>query len=261
MICPKCGKNLPEDSVFCEFCGARINETRVTERRRPKKKKFPIAIIAVIAVVIVALIIIPLKKKGNNRNTEIQGINENVMIPEKPEHHEEIETAIPEEPDMTMRDIANRLSTDDFAKAMDFDWLINNIFFDGNVAGQAISDGMQQSLNGGWKAFMMDADSGNYNPDFERYFNAEINTHDDVFDITMNWKYVFDAVAGKSIEESGNDLFKGKWNESDMTAEAQCDYAKVEFDGFYMSDDNSRQYAIGKFYWISGETYYIGLMR
>lgn len=41
MICPKCGKPLPDDSDFCQYCGCRIRENHTDEprQREPEGKE------------------------------------------------------------------------------------------------------------------------------------------------------------------------------------------------------------------------------
>lgn len=163
--------------------------------------------------------------------------------------------------------IANDLTTTDYANAMDFEWFLDYILFDGENAGQVIKDSsyttqitgdMNALLNGGWKAYIY---PDSFTSDGEHYFNAEINTSDDTFNITMNWKYFFDAYAGTSVEETGSDLFKGSWNASDGTATVKSNYGMVTFDAFYINADATAEYAIGTFEWISGEKDRIALMR
>ena len=167
-----------------------------------------------------------------------------------------------------MAAIAARLSTDEPAYALDFEWLLDIILLDGDGAGAVvtdesrrvqITDGMQPLLNGGWKAFMHTADPI-YESDIERYFNAELSVSDNDFTITANWKYLFDPSEG-TTEETGSEVFRGTYDPETGTASALCSYAKIEFEGFYISDDHKAEYAIGKFYWISGEVDVIGLMR
>ena len=59
---------------------------------------------------------------------------------------------------------------------------------------------------------------------------------------------------------TGSDLFKGNWN-GDGTVAVKSDYAMVTFDTFLINQDATAEYALGTFYWISGETYRIALMR
>ena len=50
MKCPRCRKSIPDDSVFCPECGAKIRQTGYPQSggnyAAPPKKKFPIAAVA-----------------------------------------------------------------------------------------------------------------------------------------------------------------------------------------------------------------------
>lgn len=157
--------------------------------------------------------------------------------------------------------IAASLSTSDYAKAMDFEWLVDIKSFDGTSAGHVIDDSHAKAitsdvklLNGGWKAYLHNPDDGT-----ERYLNAEIDVDGDSFTITFNWKYFFDGNA--SYDELGSDVYTGEWNSDKGTVETKTGSGKVTFDAFYISNDNSHEYAYGEFVWPSGEKDYVGLMR
>lgn len=165
---------------------------------------------------------------------------------------------------------ADKLSTMETANAMDFEWFLDIELFDGSGAGRVISDTEQiikiagdqwPLLNGGWKAYMVDTITKPYNPEIERYFNVDIDASETDICATMNWAYIFMPQEGKSYEEKGNDLFEGKWSPSDGTAVTESKYGKVEWDSFYITADSKAEYAIGTFYWISGEIERIALMR
>lgn len=56
-ICPKCGKELPEEAVFCPYCMTKLIDV---EKGKPikVKRKFPVLLVAIIsAVIIVSLVI------------------------------------------------------------------------------------------------------------------------------------------------------------------------------------------------------------
>lgn len=306
MFCPKCGTELPEDSVFCENCGTKVAD-HVTAKKntqsktRPGRKPVPV-IIGIAAAVIIAALLLFFKEKGeenggSDSKAEVTASKESptpspISRSEEKEISEEKEnketeagtvlSSAPETqaPDLSAPDdfpaeagdpsaVAADLSTADHAMATDFEWFLDYELLGGEYQGQLVSDrnltkpvakDQQALLQGGWKAFMYCADEGADPEDGARYFNAEINSSGDDFAVTMNWKYMFDAVSGQSIEESGSDLFKGNWKE-DGTVSVQSDYAMVTFDTFLINQDSTAEYALGTFYWISGETCRIALMR
>ena len=181
------------------------------------------------------------------------------------------ETAFVDEYVLTEEDyrgFAKRLSTTENAAAMDFEWALDYINHDGTGAGQVLSapdvyrvtDELQPLLNGGWKAFMF-TKNGEYGGEMERYFNADITTEGDSFIITLNFAYIWDPSAGQSVPEEGQDTLKGTFNREAGTAEARSAYDRIEFDAFYFTADMETEYALGSFYWPSGEKERIALMR
>lgn len=143
---------------------------------------------------------------------------------------------------------------------MDFEWLHDVIDFNGTTGAGIVVDasnvemitGDNASLNGGWKAYI-------YDDATQRFLNAEIITNGSDFAITLNWKYFYcDEV---SYEETGSSDYSGTWNSDNGTAKAQSIDGEVELTTFYLSNDHAHEYAIGTYYWPSGETGHIGLMR
>ncbi|MCR5370921.1 MAG: hypothetical protein K6E83_09460, partial [Clostridium sp.] len=181
------------------------------------------------------------------------------------------ETAFVDEYVLTEEDyrgFAKRLSTTENAAATEFEWALDYINHDGTGAGQVLSapdvyrvtDDLQPLLNGGWKAFMFTKD-GEYGGEMERYFNADITTEGDSFIITLNFAYIWDPSAGQTFPEEGEDTLKGTFNRAAGTAEARSAYDRIEFDAFYFTADMETEYALGSFYWPSGEKERIALMR
>ena len=61
MFCSKCGKELPDDSVFCNACGHQIIETTKSEpivKKKPKKEKKPANKNTVKAVIIISVSVV-----------------------------------------------------------------------------------------------------------------------------------------------------------------------------------------------------------
>ena len=168
-----------------------------------------------------------------------------------------------------MAELAEKLSTTESAMALDFEWAMEYVLYGGEDSESVVADpsqveritgDMQPLLNGGWKAFMF-TKTGDYGSDVERYFNAEILTSDEDFWLGANWNYVFDPGNGTSAEESGRGSFNGSFDAANGTATAAASDARIDFDAFYISKDGKTEYALGKYYWISGEIDQIALMR
>lgn len=183
---------------------------------------------------------------------------------------EEIETTDAAEEYVDPGELVKALSTGENANATDFEWFMDMELYDGNESGRIITEPGRVEritgadnvlLNGGWKAYQLDTITDPYSPDVVRYFNVDIDTEDSKFNVTMNWAYLFLPAEGQSVTEEGNDLFEGEWDASEGTAAAQSEWAKVEFDNFFIASDHSAEYATGTFYWISGEIERIALMR
>lgn len=159
--------------------------------------------------------------------------------------------------------IASALSTTDYAKAMDFEWLHDVMESDGSGAG-VILDASQVDpiptddnsyLNGGWKAYMYGTDSDNG----ERYLNAVIDAQGEKLNITLNWKYY--NLKGTTYEEKDSAAFSGKRDPEDGVVKAKSSSGNLELEKFYISKDQNHEYALGAFQWPSGELCFLGLMR
>ena len=272
-------------------------ERQNVSSRNQKKKGLPVPLLIGAAVIFAAIFFLLFKGKGNGNGgtdspdeapafTKEENETEESKETKETEAVKETETApasasakTPQDSDSTAdqgysalsnpSDIAADLSTVEHALATDFEWFLDYELLGGEYQGQLVSDRSLTTLitkeqadllQGGWKAYMYCADEGANPEDGARYFNAELHPAGDDFSVTMNWKYMFDAVSGSSIEETGSDLFKGNWND-DGTVSVKSDYAMVTFDTFLVNQDATAEYALGTFYWISGETYRIALMR
>lgn len=294
MFCPKCGAELLDDSEFCENCGEKLidgpgsNHGRISPNGRKAKHKW--IIIAAAAVIIAAAVItavILLQKPGDGDGekqtsddiTSEQTVNTQTEK-EKPEpvieQTDGTEEKTPPQSDkengasQSQETEAVRFSTDENAGISDIEWFLDCEISDGNGAGQIISGPGRTErisgndnpiLNGGWKAYMSDTITKPYNPQTERFFNADIETSGDEFSITMNWAYLRFTQEEQTYEENETGLFKGSWDAETGTAEAESNTGKIVFDNFYISSDHSAEYATGTYYWVSGEIERIALMR
>ncbi len=170
--------------------------------------------------------------------------------------------------DSALLEHAKEMSTDKSALAMDFDWYLDILLFDGKSNGQVVTDETQrtqitdepQVLNGGWKCYMC-GDKKNHAKSPERYLHADIDTDGDRFAITLDWGDLFLNDGSESVKEEGSETLTGKWDPQKGTVHTTSDLGNVDFDAFYESTDKTEQYAIGKLTWNSGEVDNLVLMR
>ena len=161
--------------------------------------------------------------------------------------------------DEEMRQRAAFYSTTEHARALDFEWFLDLILFDGEswaeefAAAEDIDDPLL--VEGGWKAYLLG--NGAFDNDAERYLNAEIHSLGDVGKVTLNWWYVFFPSSGTSFEEDGSETLSGTW--SDGVLYTTSALGNVTLDRFF--EVNGTQYATGTLQWNSGELDYLALMR
>lgn len=158
--------------------------------------------------------------------------------------------------------IAAKLSTDDNAMALEFDWFYDKVFDVSkgewaNVTDLEYSDRITDSdlLNGGWKCYIKSSDQ---NDSTERYLHADIDTDGGNFKISLRW---WGLNTGEWIEETGTDVCTGKWDAKKGTVHTVGNIGNVDFSDFYLSKDKDAEYAVGTLQWNSGELDYVGLMR
>ncbi|MGC8979736.1 DUF2116 family Zn-ribbon domain-containing protein [Caldisericum sp.] len=54
MFCPNCGRQIPDGSKFCPYCGEKLITESIPEKRKPVRKKNSILILISIIVVVIA---------------------------------------------------------------------------------------------------------------------------------------------------------------------------------------------------------------
>lgn len=293
MFCPECGTRLPDDSVFCENCGAKLAPVKkaspapkkVPKKNKPRLPVWSVVAAAGIAAAAIALIVSHGKEGGNgtglptgtvtaaqssSAKTETAAWDSESVIPEGENEPvtEDTTAAEPAQDSQGEPSAVSALSTDENADATDFEWFLDLELGDGTGAGTVVTADAERVagedfflLGGGWKAYMSDTASKPYAPETERYFNVTLDTDGSAFTAVTNWNMLYFTGDGASVTEEGSDRFEGTWDVSSGTASVRSDYGMIEFDAFYIAGDYSAEYATGTFYWISGEVERIALMR
>lgn len=168
-----------------------------------------------------------------------------------------------------MNSIASALSTDRVPNAEDFGWFLDLEAGLGNGEGDFIRNNEVERimyeqnllLNGGWSVFLVDTISKPFDPIVERFATADIQTEGEDFNMILKLNTVFFPHEGETYEENENHEFIGAWDAVTGTVKAQSEYLSVEFDNFYITEDDSAELATGTFYWPSGEVERIALIR
>ena len=171
--------------------------------------------------------------------------------------------------DEDLAGFAERLSTTESAKALDFEWFIDYVNNGGTGPGKFLKDpgqvfsvtgDMTPILNGGWKCFMF-TKAGDYGSDGERYCNAEVTIEGEKIYMTVNFDTYLEGASGKSYQEDAKAKYKGTIDPVTGKATLRADDSMIEIDNFFSDRDIESEYAVGTFHWISGEIDQFGLMR
>ena len=164
------------------------------------------------------------------------------------------------------KEIADSMSTEDNALALEFDWFVDKMYdvTKGELPNaidpeyvRRIEGNEALLLNGGWKCFICDTDVSKPGSG-DQYLNAVIDTDGVSFKITLNWWILEDDDANKHNE---SDVCKGKWDSDKGSVHTAGSIGNIEFTDFYISHEDDAEYAAGKARWSTGEEQYIGLMR
>ncbi len=108
MYCNQCGKQLPDNAVFCKFCGARVTNEEKTQPEivpsapamaQNEKKPFPWWILSIPAALILAGAVLLFVKLDQQNTTVSEQVSETVTEPEQVSEWEEesVEPAAEEE--------------------------------------------------------------------------------------------------------------------------------------------------------------------
>lgn len=60
MKCPKCGKEIANDSNFCDYCGVRLNTVLAPQKQIDKGNQSILFVLCILLVVLIAVIFLGL---------------------------------------------------------------------------------------------------------------------------------------------------------------------------------------------------------
>lgn len=64
--CPKCGKELPQEAVFCPYCMTKLIDVKTGKNIKVKKKNYALPVIIITAAVLMIVAVVLLAFMGNN---------------------------------------------------------------------------------------------------------------------------------------------------------------------------------------------------
>ena len=71
--CPKCGKELPQEAVFCPYCMTKLIDVKTGKNIKVKKKNFVLPVIIItVAVLITVTVVVLFVFMGNGSNKDMQ---------------------------------------------------------------------------------------------------------------------------------------------------------------------------------------------
>ena len=291
MFCSKCGKQIPDNSQFCEHCGSPVGQgTGPLQTGAPLQSSAPLqgsappqksgngaligVIIALSSVIVIGIILVLLfvtpgfLKKEEPSDTDKASRKERATEQAETETTAEKTTEATEATEAateaTTEDViatyiatAKSMSTSDRPNISDVEWFMNSVKWDGvPTDAEVISD--YHLLDGGWKAYIEWDPYYKANSHCEYYMNVFIKTVDtDNVTFTVDYWSMSSPDGTYDMSDEGRDI-AGSWDENfDLTAMDEMD--KFVITDFYYRDGH--QFAIGNVMSIDGTEGLVALQR
>jgi len=282
MFCENCGKQIPDNSTFCEECGAKTGGEIAgqappppprSERYVPTSAKLPqsyyeqpkqgkgwiIYLCAVFAFILLLVGAFFVKEYLDNKTPS----GENPPAVEQTNEQEASEPTeqTPPEPKNAYEDYRGYTDTE-LPSIGDFFWFTEDVKWDGLPAGRtAITD--FGSIAGYWKAYTETISTFEGEEEISKWFNAEISGDANQASFTYHTKGFtglsgIDGTVDISHEDGGN--LKGRFSDGQLVlGDIVSKGIEVIIKDFYTL--NGQQYAVGEVKITSGEKEHIVLVR
>ena len=285
MFCPECGKELSDDSVFCEYCGARVDDGEeatqeqpvrqqsiqeksasvkpAVSKRKEKKDSSDNKALTVIGALVLVAIIGGLLFYGLGKQTEKEpdiAAQETSAVTETPKKTETLKkteepkktetpkkTEVPpkEEPEAEPEPVEEKETG-----SLEIVTPVEPKDF--NWVGEGLSDAMAfsdlEKASGKWKC-LIHADATEKTPERYMFTEADIQYHGNTvtiyMDVVSRFELIDDVLSQVDTDSGIVVTYDGKWDEASGSIEAKSRSSELRFVIDKFGDTGDAQYAIG----------------
>ena len=297
MICSTCGKQTPDESVFCQHCGAQAKPpappqptgyqnaqqpihqqpqplgqqqqpVQQTSGSQPPAKKPPLALILGISAA--ALLIISLGgffgiRALIRRANPTPNVNTAALTPDKtpaPPAPSTPEKPATQEPKKQRFDDYRGYAGNETPSIGDFFWFTEDVKWDKAPEGRvALTD--FRDITGYWKAYTETISTFQGEPESHEWYNAEISGDVNQATFTYHTKGFtgFDSQTGDyDLSRKDGEHYSGHFSAGQLVVgDVATKGVKITVSEFYSFD--GKQYALAQARYVSGEKEYIVLVR
>lgn len=295
MFCNNCGKQIPDDAKFCDYCGTpivknnmsysdqtgqlnqsgqlyntgQLNQTgqlqggqfdQNVQLQKQGRNSGPIAaIIAVTAVILIAILCVLLfVTPGWLKKDDNSSKRRRDKTTEEVASTDTTESTTMDSDEKIVA-AAESFSTDKTPIVTDFEWYTSGVRFDGPQSeAEYITD--YRLAEGGWKMMMITDPYWKLDSYSERYMNCTIHTENETnVTVSLKW-WCMSSPDSDTIEETdrGVDELTGYWSGKQIKAESDR-VGRITITDIYKVGEN--QFAIGTFEWVDGTFAQIAMIR